>query len=377
MKTNSTQKTGQLSIYEWEQLKREQRNKNRRKLDEFEKETREEVWNYLLGNRYPEKYNAYQAYAMHAYHIKPNPRDGEHNAGAIAVREAQGKFIQLKDIAVNPSEDLYHLDLNSAYITALANIKHTLKYVASYELDEVTRLSRDDYFKWVHEYVLPEKFNIIKVNCTMPYNKYLNMFTPNTKIRYKNKPVHDANIPPYGAIVNVRVELFVNRKYSIDSWKHWTEWFKDYDINYSSVRVFVYDMIPRKRLFTLSKITALQDSMKQMDQAKKKYTKAAMVSLTGMLANVDPGRRLIMIATSEEVIRRLYERLTKETHVVGVQVDGLFFHPYEWRVNPTQLAYEIGSQVFRWRRYSPKAFSKLELYTKKDYKETAFRLQEV
>lgn len=382
----------ELSYYEYKNQRRSEKKRTRgRKTEKLtteqilealrEEEVKQNIWKYLLNTQETDT-NAFQDFHFHSYIPKPHPDDKDANEAQILILEAQRRFLQMLDPSIVDGQKVYHMDLSSAYLTSLANIKHSLKFNTKYPLPEVWDLNRDRANSPIHEYVLKDKFNIIKIRLDMPYDSRLNMFAPNTKIKYKGKAVDTQNQPRYGEIVQVRLELFVSNLYNIDSWDAFTTIFKDYYLDFKKVDVFTYDYVERRELFDMTDVRLLLETMKEESDPKERlYMKKAIVSFTGQLMNIDPGRRLIMLASNEEVMRRLYIILSKYTTVYGIQIDGIYFEPFDWPeyATPLDILYTIGNQVYGKfpSKYTKDIFGKLELWGPDKYKIAPFRLQEV
>lgn len=372
-----------LNLYEYKRKRKEEKAKKSKSkgiTDSKYPFIRETVWNYLLDN-FDTGYNSYQAFATYKYLPKPNPSDVDTNDAYITILESQRRFLQNKEESFIEGSVLQHLDLNSAYLTALSNIKDSLKFNTSYKLNEINDLRFDFQNNPIHHYLVEDLFNIIKVTCTMPYDSKINLFAPNNKIMYNGKEVSPSNVPQIGDTVAVRFELFVSQKYNLDAWVTWQEIFKDWDITYKRVTVYTYDYIQRRQMFNIEDVKNLLDEMKLLSKSEKVMYKQAIVSFTGQLINIDPGRRLIMIASMEEVMRRIYTFLSRRTTVVGTQIDGIKFESYEWEddESPVDIAWHFGKKVYNLDDsvYSADRFSKLETLYASDYKETTFRIQGV
>ena len=345
---NDFDKYENIDLYEYKKIRKKERIKSTFVNTEDSNRARDEVWNLLLTKSESTSNNVFQRMSYHTFMPKPNMEDAVANEASILLYESQRRFLQSVDHSIREGQNVMHLDLSSAYLTALATIKHSLKFNTKYPLEFLNEVN-DIKNVPRHYYVLEDKFNIIKIRLKMPYDSRLNIFTPNNKIRYKDKEISDTNLPDYGEEVAVRLELFVNKEYNIDSWMSFTQIFKDYEIDYQRIEVFTYDLIDRKQTFDLEQVKELLEKLKSMNKYEKGNYKKAMVSFTGQLMNVDPGKRLLMLLSCEEVMRRVYIDLSSKTKVYGLQIDGVYFEPYNWTKDnsPSKIAYRIGTHVYR------------------------------
>lgn len=364
-----------LSLYDYKKLRKEEKSKVSKPKalkNKFRDEARDIVWNYLLDNKNPDKYNAHQTFFTHSYQNKPDPDDLDSNQGAINLLESQRRFFQMKDTLDTSSKVLHHMDLNSAYIFALSNIKHSLKYSFKHKIEHL------------NDYVYSDKFfHIIKIRCTIPYDHRLNMFIPNTKMRFKGKPVGNTNQPNYGDKVEATLELFINIKYKINALDTWNSIVEYMDIDYKSITVWCYDLVPRNEIFNTDDVKELLSILDlnnpNMNPLEKLDWKLALTSFTGMLQHIDPGRRLLMLITCEEIMRQIYTKISLYSRVYSITIDGILYEP--WNELEFIPARELGHNIIRniynrkWSQDVPEDFLKIEVIKPNRIKETAFRLQ--
>lgn len=365
-----------MSIYEY-QIKRakEKKEKGSYKLTEKDSLVREYTWNHLFKN--DTQYNSYQRFRTYTFLPKPNPKDIEENEGALLLYEAQRRFLQYKNPEYTPGIDLKHLDLTSAYAVSLAGLDKSLKFYTSYETQT---------FENIEECFQRGFFHIVDVKLKMPYVSTLHLYAPNNRIKYKGKVLSDFNIAPQGAPVTVSLKLLQSDKLGIHSLEHFLKDLENECVDYEivNIKITAYQLIQREALYEFDTLYELMQDMKKMPKEERSSYKGALVSFTGMLMNIDPGMRLLMLGRCEEVIHQIRNlMLESNLDIWGIQIDGIYYTSNDnWERNINLAKNKISSilsNVYRMNinRYGIDEFLKIKDFTAKNYKETPFRLQEV
>lgn len=330
----------------------------------------EYVWNYLLDNNGTD-YNAYQAMYRHTYLPKPHPFEEDANKGAIAIYEAQRRFMQYKSPLYMPNINVRHLDLTSAYATVLSSVSSSLTFFMRYKYKSI-----EGIFNSMNN----DLFYIIDIKMWLRYDSKINLYAPNTKILYNNKPISGNNIPPTGAPVYVSAKLLYCKKLNIYGFKYFSDdiFNQLLDIYDYQITINSYHVKKRTNMFEYDKLNQLLKEVKEeVDRQRRTDIKIALVTMTGILLNIDPGMRLIMLGRCEEIIHQFRNKLEEiGSKVQGVQVDAIYYVGQDLsnRFMLGVINKVTGINVFD---YQPDDFVKVETYTKDDYKETNFRLQEV
>ncbi len=329
----------------------------------------EMVWNYLLKNE--TEYNAYQIYHYHTFLPKPNPKEVDSNEGAIAIYESQRRFMQYKNPMHLPNTPLRHLDLTSAYATVLSGISNSITFFMKHKYTSFKKIS--NCFK-------DNLFYIVNIKAWIYYDPIINLYAPNTKIRYNNKPISVYNMPRVGEVVHVDAKLLQSKELNIYGFKYFMDdvYNNLIDVIEKEIIINVYNIVKRPKIFEYERLhQLLQETKLVVDRQTRIDTKIALVTFTGLLLHIDPGMRLIMLGKTEEIIHRFRLKLAqKGAEVEGVQVDAIYYigpdlsNQYMMGV----INQVTGIDVFN---YGIDSFVKIEDYTSKDYKETPFRLQEV
>lgn len=329
----------------------------------------EMVWNYLLKNE--TEYNAYQIYHYHTFLPKPNPKEVDSNEGAIAIYEAQRRFMQYKNPMHLPNTPVRHLDLTSAYATVLSGISNSITFFMKHKYTSFEKIS--NCFK-------DDLFYIVNIKAWIYYDPIINLYAPNTKIKYKNKPISVYNMPSIGEVVYVDAKLLQSKALNIYGFKYFMDdvYNNLIDVIEKEITINAYNIVKRKKIFEYERLHQLLVETKQeVDRQVRIDTKIALVTFTGLLLHIDPGMRLIMLGKTEEIIHRFRLKLTQNgAEVEGVQIDAVYY------IGPDLSSQYMmgvinqvtGIDVFN---YGIDSFVKIEDYTSKDYKETPFRLQEV
>lgn len=364
------------SLIEYNRRKKlEKANKTKTPLTESEKEMREFIWSHLLEAK--EGQNAYQALSKHVYLPKPNPREEEINQGYITIHEAQSRFMQTKSGSFVPGTTLEHLDLTSAYATALADLETSLKYKTSYKLNDLEFILDD-----LHE----DYMNVVDVRIKMLYTPTINLYAPNTKMIRKSRPVNDHNVPKSGEEIEVNIKLLQSKSMKINGLQHFLVDLENEFIitKYISVKVTAYDYIERPKLYTYDELNLLLHAIKLMNKQQRSDAKAALVSLSGMLKHIDPSMRLIMLGKCEEIIHMIRAGLIDMgAEILGVQIDAIYYLESDWmKSHPNEIKSYIKTAIVNVLKinvdmYGIQDFVKIETWGPDRYKETPFRLQEV
>lgn len=366
-----------LSIYEYKNTRKIEKNAiSKPKLAPETIMMREKIWNKLLKNT-GEDFNSYQVFRTHAYVANPNPNEAEENEGAINILESQRRFMQYKNPEFIPGKKLKHLDLTSAYATALAGLDKSLKFFTSFELDS---------FSSAKDACGPKHFNIVDFKIKTSYDTWFNLYAPNTRIMYKYKKVSDTNVPPAGSEVWISFKLLQSEIMNIRGLQHFMDDLVRHKTEYEIVKLKVstYNIIKREAIYQYHELDNILQESKKLNKVDRVNVKSAIVAFTGMLMNIDPGMRLIMLARSEEIIHQIRNHLlTAGVDIWGVQIDGIYYTSNQWfdkypdhfenrikEIIETVLQHNV-------EKYGVKSFLKVEDWDENDYKETAFRLQEV
>lgn len=362
-----------LDLYSYLNMRRVERKSLKPKVKIVKKkpnnELNEMIWNYLLKN--DTEYNAYQKFHYHAFLPKPNPKEVDSNEGAIAIYEAQRRFMQYKNPMHLPNTPVRHLDLTSAYATVLSGINKSITFFMKHKyatFDKISNCFKDDLFY------------IVNIKARVLYDPIINLYAPNTKIRFNNKPISVYNMPSLGDVVYMDAKLLYSKALNIYGFKYFVDdvYNNLIDIVEHDITILAYNIVKRPKIYTYDHLHQLLVETKQeVDRQTRIDTKIALVTFTGLLLHVDPGMRLIMLGKTEEIIHRFRLKLIeKGAEVEGVQIDAIYYigpdlsNQYMMSV----INQVTGIDVFN---YGIDAFVKLENYTSKDYKETPFRLQEV
>jgi small nuclear ribonucleoprotein (snRNP)-like protein len=364
-----------MDLYEYKALRKQERKANKPKVTFKERrkvsnEFMQSIWHKLLGAT-DTSYNAYQRMSTHTFLPKPNPREVDANEGAIAIYEAQRRFMQYKNPMHLPYSPVKHLDLTSAYATVLSGINRSLKYFMTYHFTDINKINNA---------LDKNKFYIIDIKSKVSYDPLINLYAPNTKIKFNGRTVSDQNIPYLGGEVDVRFRLLQSEALNIFGFRYflddvYNQLIQIYDFE---ITIHAYDLKYRPSLIDYDDLRKLLDETKQIiDKEVRIDTKIAIVAFTGTLIHIDPGMRLIMLGRTEEIIHRFKRKLSElGAEIEGVQVDAIYYiGPDMSEKYMMHVINEVtGIDVYN---YGMKSFVKVEDYTSKDYKETPFRLQEV
>jgi len=363
-----------MDLYEYKSLRKQERKANKPKVTFKERkpvsnEFMQSIWHTLLGPT-DTSYNAYQRLSSRTFIPKPNPREVDANEGAIAIYEAQRRFMQYKNLMHLPYSPLKHLDLTSAYATVLSGINRSLKYFMSYIFTDINKINNA---------LDKSKFYIIDIKTKASYDPLINLYAPNTKIKFNGKQVSDQNIPTLGGEVDVRFKLLQSDALNINGFKYFLDdvyntYIQIYDFE---ITIHAYNLKYRPNLIDYENLRKLLDDTKEIiDKQVRIDTKIAIVAFTGTLLHIDPGMRLIMLGRTEEIIHRFKRKLSElGAEIEGVQVDAIYYigPDLSERYMMHVINEVTGIDVYN---YGLSAFVKVEDYTKDDYKETPFRLQE-